>query len=480
MSRIDILPARKWFDGFTRMSHLSEALAVMPEIDKQITYVQNDDLELSGLLNKINGGITTKLVSSERYEWYVQSKHITTKMVTVTGPPQGNGANGSFFQITLEDDFFKSNEVVEFQSGTQCIIYGEPVSAAGGGFEYTMQCLDKARTLHPDQDSVGSNIVFRYNLHPADWSDKGTSRMFIGEKFTTGFTTMRMGAGITRAAMSQCIPYRFTASNGDKKFFWQTEQERQFKQQWAELLELWMWHGQQTNPDNLLNVSHLRDVNTNVIRASSGLWEYLRDAQQHWYIPNHDNNYEFWQDIISSAVELSPSRMNKKFTLFCGISLYKQFQKDMWRYLQRYNISSSDIAFSKNGKKTDVGTEFDTMYGLFGCSLQLKPVWSWNNRSLYGHQNNKATGATRQSYKGVLIDMSIVEGENNLHLLYKGADGTPNSKDIEWEVPGAVSMVGNPGRFRASRIDGTEMWKLTECALVFKYPYSSIVIEPAF
>lgn len=478
---IELYGKQKWEDGFTRLPHISRAMLAVPYVDKAIRNIDVDQYSITGLINKIAGGIKSSRIQSDKIEWYINNNNTFTKLSALISDPDSLGLNGEKFNVVLEDNYYKSNEVVEFQSGAQAIIYGDPAPSAKGGYLYTMQLIKKELSLHPNLDTAGTRVAFRYNLHPQDMSDKGTSRVFLSEKFGTTFSTMRMSASISRAAQSQILMYGMFNEKGDKVDFWQYEQEYQFNIQWSMMNEMWLWHGQSAQDTYSANKSHLFDINGNIIRSGSGLWEYLQDSQVKYYLPEHDNGFEFWQEIISDAIEMSPSKANKEYTLFCGQELYKHFQRDNHNYLQRYPIMSNDlVAYKKGNGKVTIGVEFDEIKGLYGCTLKIIPVHAWSNRNVYGNRLHKLSGKPLQAYKGCLIDTSIIESEPNLCIYYKGGKGVTDSEAIEWEVPGAISMKGNPGRFRASAFDGTQMYKLVEKALVFKYPYSSVIIEPIY
>lgn len=473
MSNINDLQFRKMkYSGeFTDSNHLSTALLTKPEISRTIAYAFGDKYHLS-YLTQGSGRVSEKykMVGNGEYIWSLMGQ--LTKSVAITGdttPARATGEVGKAFTpftIPLEDKYFAKGDKVKFGDRYIARVQTEPTQI-GRSYLYTMQLIthDSADAipeylLEPGRSVGWAGTAFEEGSKGAS-SKKATPMWFRNQ-----MSTSRLSWGMTGGARTDVMALEFK-NGGKSSALWMYEEEYQNMMHWNRIAEIDRWYNRynKTSQGTVL----LPGENGRPVLQGAGLIQQLEGTNYREYSTiTEDFLREFLTDLQIQAKDAE----NTHFMLFTGSEGLKQFDQALKTARVAYNLVDTHFV-SKHGKDLHFGNNFRSYKGLLGSTFTVAYNPLFDDATLHT-EIDPETNMPYESGRMVFMDLSDYDGEPNVSLCAKGADGIDRSM-LHWCTEGSTTYSGGNAAqkmMRSSDFDGFQCHYLSETSLKVINPLS--------
>lgn len=471
MSKLNQLQFKKMrYSGeFTDQNHLSQALLTKPEIAQTLAYAFGDKFHLS-YLTMGSGRVSDKykLIGNGEFIWALQGQ--LTKSVQIVGtavPATNPGKNFTPFILMLEDKYLAHGDKVMFPSGKQARVQKEP-EQIGKAWKYTFQLI----THDPNAYLAASDVAVGVNLGWAgtafeEGSRGGSSKKATPMWFRNQMNTSRMSWGMTGGARTDVMALEMTnQKTGKKSALWLYEEEYQNLLQWNRIAEIDRWYSRYNRTAQ--GTVHLPGANGRAVLQGAGLIQQIEGTNSRQYdVLTEDFLREFMTDLQLQSREAE----NSSWMLFTGAAGLKQFDQALKTARLNYQVVDTHFV-SKHGKDLHFGNNFRSYKGLMGGDFTVVYNPLFDDASLHTGIDPD-TNLPYESSRMVFMDMSDYEGEPNVSLIAKGADGVDRSL-IHWCTEGSTTYSGEGAakKMRSNDFDGFECHYLSETSLKVINPLS--------
>jgi len=474
MAKINDLQFKKMkYSGeFTDSNHLSTALLTKPEISRTIAYAFGDKYHLS-YLTQGSGRVSDKykMVGNGEYMWSLMGQ--LTKAVAIVGdtsPARATGEVGKNFTpftIPLEDKYFAKGDKVKFGDKLFARVQEEP-RQVGRSYVYTMQLITHdpndfipASLLQPGRSIGWAGTAFE------EGSKGGSSKNATPMWFRNQMNTSRMSWGMTGGARTDVMALEFkNGSSGQKSALWLYEEEYQQMMHWNRIAEIDRWYSRYNKAGN--GTVNLPGENGRPVLQGAGLIQQLEGTNYREYSTlTEDFLRQFLTDLQLQAKDAE----NSHFMLFTGSEGMNQFDQALKTARIAYQLVDTHFV-SKHGKELAFGNNFKSYKGLLGSTFTVVYNPLFDDASLHT-EIDPTTNLPYESGRMVFLDLSDYDGEANISLCAKGADGVDRSM-VHWCTEGSTTYQGADAqkRMRSNDFDGFECHYLSETSLKVINPLS--------
>lgn len=390
-----------------------------------------------------------------------------------------SATSGGFFSLVLATQEVRPNSVVEFPTGKQARVHGEPRrNPAGSGFVYTFQTWPNETFVWATWMGSGNyqkTVWSSYNL-VGERSRKGYMSWLLPDTYIQHTTTMRKGLNLSGHALTQAGVRKYTlnAANGKFEGFAFTS-EAIMREQLNEEIDSMAWDGKSTMRDaygNLLNSPALVDEKGDPIYAGDGVKEQIRGSNDVLASGSDGLPTEAdYDDLFTTARDRREPGDLSDLVYVTGPkgadhlnSIYLARNKNL------YNIQT---VVTPNGKKGDIPY------------LKTKEI-EWNGETIYvvvnPSQGDKqrygsarlANGRLAKEYEGYLLNFGKTpDGLNNIAM-----ESVSNQYvDREYVIGKQNGMTGLKGMQAMNSVDEMSMDILTERLVIVRDPKNCGLME---
>ena len=469
MSNINALQftKMKYSGEFTDSNHISTALLSKPEISNTLAYAFGDKYHLS-YLTQGSGRVSEKykMVGNGEYIWSLMGQ--LTKSIAITGdtvPAAATGEVGkgfSSFTIPLEDKYLALGDKVKFGDRYIARVQAEP-QQIGRSYIYTMQLV-----THDASDAIPS-----YLLEPGrsigwagtafeEGSKGASSKKATPMWFKNQMNTSRLSWGMTGSARTDVM----ALSMGKGKAIWMYEEEYQQMMQWNRIAEIDRWYSRYNRTAQ--GTVTLPGQNGRQVMQGAGLLQQIEGTNHREYSTmTEDFLREFLTDLQLQAKDAE----NSHFMLTTGAEGLKQFDQALKTARIAYELVDTHFV-SKHGSDLKFGNNFRSYKGLLGSTFTVAYNPLFDDATLHT-DIDPTTNLPYESGRMVFMDLSDYEGEPNISLCAKGADGVDRSM-VHWCTEGSTTYQGGEAskKMRSNDFDGFECHYLSETSLKVINPLS--------
>jgi len=461
----------KFDSSMVDQNSLSHALLTKPEISNTLAYAFGDKFHLN-YLTAGSGRVSEnyKMTGNEEIMWPLMGQ--LTKSVQITGdstPAAATNAVGlgfSPFQVPLEDKYFAVGDKVKFPSGAVARVQEEPKSRPGGGYTYVMVIFSHDSTAFiPASDlAVGANLGWAGTSFE-EFSKGGSSKNAKPMWFKNQMTTSRIKWGMSGGARTDVMVLEFKGEKG-KSALWMYQEEYQQMMHWNRITEIDRWYSLYNRTPQ--GTVEMPGTNGRPVKSGAGLIQQLEGTNYREYT---DLNEDFIRDFMIDLQIQSKNAENTHYMVFTGSVGMNLFDKAMKDARSSYNIVDTNFV-SKNKGDLKFGANFTSYQGLLGTTVTLVYVPLFDDQTLHTDIDDE-TGQPYESGRFVICDMGDYDGEANISLCAKGADGIDRSF-LRWCNDGSTSYEGAAANklMRSSDVDGFEVNYLSETLLKVVNPLS--------
>jgi hypothetical protein len=462
----------KFNSEFTDQNSLANALLTKPEISNSLVYAFGDKFHLN-YLTAGSGRVSEnyKQTGNEEIMWPLMGQ--LTKSVQIVGdstPAAATGAVGRGFlpfTVPVEDKYFALGDKVKFKSGAVARVQEEPKQRPGGGWNLTLVIFSHDfNAFIPATDlTVGSNIGWAGTSFE-EFSKGGSSKNAKPMWFKNQMTTSRIKWGMSGGARTDVMVLEMKTESG-KSALWMYQEEYQQMLHWQRITEIDRWYSVYNRTPQ--GTVEMPGSNGRPVKSGAGLIQQLEGTNYREYT---DLNEDFIRDFLTDLQIQSKDAENSHYMVFTGATGKDLFDKAMKDSRQNYNIVDTHFV-SKHEGDLKFGNNFTSYKGLLGSVVTLVYVPLFDDATLHTDIDEE-TGRPYESGRMVFLDFADFEGEANISLCAKGADGIDRSF-LRWCNDGATTYEGASSMkrlMRSSDVDGFEVNYLSETLLKVINPLS--------
>jgi hypothetical protein len=462
----------KYNGEFTDTNHLSTALLTKPEIARTVAYAFGDKYHLS-YLTQGSGRVSDKykMVGNGEFMWSLMGQ--LTKAVAITGdtvPARATGDVGrafSSFTIPLEDKYFALGDKVKFGDKYTARVQEEP-RQVGRSYIYTMQLITHdgsdaipASLLEPGRSVGWAGTAFE------EGSKGGSSKKATPMWFKNQMSTSRLSWGMTGSARTDVMALGMGKNkSGNQQFLWLYEEEYQQMLQWNRISEIDRWYNRYNKSSN--GTVNLPGQSGRQVKQGAGLLQQLEGTNYREY---SNLSEDYLRDFLTDLQIQAKDAENSHFMLMTGSEGLKQFDQALKTARIAYELVDTHFV-SKHGGDLHFGNNFRSYKGLLGSTFTVAYVPMFDDATLHT-EIDPDTNLPYESGRMVFLDVADYEGEANISLCAKGADGVDRSM-VHWCTEGSTTYQGGEAqkRMRSNDFDGFECHYLSETSIKVINPLS--------
>lgn len=485
-NEVNILNWKKmrWNTELTDSNSLATALLTKPEISNTLAYAFGDKYHLQ-YLTQGSGRVDTgrvkdkfKIIGNNEFMWALQGMlHKSIPIVGAVSPASNVSLGITPFTIPLAEKYFALGDVLRFESGQQARVQQHP-EMVGNEWIYTMQIVTDAvaDVILVGDTAIGKELSFEFSAFE-EHSQGGSSKEAFPMWFKNQMTTSRLRYEMSGSAQTDVMVLQSTAGGTKKPSnLWLPEKQYQQMLAWQKSSEQQRWYGRYNRtPDGRVL---LPGTNGRPVLTGSGVLQQIAKSNRRSYTTGSEKLYrEFIADLMLNSRESE----NKKFFAFTGRGGMDEFNSAMRTAFVGASLIDTHLV-SRNGQKLTFGSDFTTYKGLLGTELTLvyNPIF---DDPVIHRKIHPKTGLPQESYRFVVLDFSDYEGEPNISMLAKGADGIDRSM-MMWFEAGSTTPEGAEGIkmvMRSNSLDGFAVNWLSETLIKISNPLScgELVYEEA-
>ncbi len=461
---------QKFSSELTDQNSLAQALLTKPEISRTLAYAFGDKYHLN-YLTMGSGRVSERyeLVGNEEVMWPLQGQLVKSVQVTGTSSPapaNSPGLNFTAFTVPLEDKYFALGDTVKFPSGTLARVQSEPTQQ-GDKWLYTLVIVSHDATdfIEAADLVIGVNLGFAFPAFE-EYSKGGSSKKATPMWFRNQMTTSRYKWSMSGGSRTDVMVLEFKGEGGKRSALWMYQEEYQAMLQWNRITEIQRWYSRFNRTSN--GTVEIPGQNGRPVKYGGGLIQQLEGTNFREYTTLDE---DFIRDFLLDLQIQSKESENSQYMAFTGASGLSDFDKAMKDSRQQFNLVDTHFV-SKHGSGLKFGDNFVTYKGLMGTTITLVHVPLFDDKTLHT-DIDPDTNLPFESGRFVICDMGDYDGESNISLCAKGADGIDRSF-LRWCNDGAVTFEGSNMKslMRSSDIDGFEVNYLSETLLKVINPLS--------
>jgi len=472
----------KWTSELNSEMELSNLLLTAPEkISPVISYLFGR-YDSGNVVDYITNGMgRTVTVEQPTYEWDVMIEHdkaITIKRAVYNGSEVTSsdlsvmpGIAGSTYQIWTGEKWFGPGAIVEFDDNNyQARVVSEPYMD-GNDYVYTLVCTDgKDESFTPPSLLLPGCRVSRLASAYEEWSDEAD--IFNAQtpfKLRNQLSIIRASYDISGDAYSSVmiISLRDPKTKKETKY-WSVYQEWTAWRQWYERIDRWHIYSRYNMAED--GTIRLKGTNGRPVRIGAGLLEQISPANKKSYTTlTLDIINNFLSDLCFNIRGFA----DRNFLALCGEMAFREFDRVLREVASGYTLMDKSVFISGSGQELTLGGQFTTYKGLNGITLTLKHLPILDD-TIHNRKLHPVSGKPLESYKMILLDTSMRDGEPNLRKVVRR-----DRELVVWHTAGAVAPAGHAksiDTLRANAKDGYSVHFLTEQGIMLADPTTSGIL----
>lgn len=481
-------------DGtYIETANIAEALASKPEIADTLIFAFGNEPQYGTLgdgysvlqyLVQGTGSIakvdkTYKVLGNDEYMWAVMG-HLQRPIPIAVDHPQVNvsdariGINFSTFRVLFPIKYFSLGHVCRFWNGELARVVNEPFKEGSHWcYEFQLITNNPLEYMNPDSLRAGRDVTWDYSAYE-EGSEGGGMVDATPSWFKNQMTTTRISYGMTGSAKYETLWFEITNKvTGDKANLWMFYQQYLAMLQWSRQQERLLWNSRynRMSDGTFGNIG----VNGRPVKTGSGIEEQISGVNK---IVASELTEDLLWSITADMYQIL-GKENSKMVLITGMGGIHEFHKVLKKSGLQYQVV--DTVFThQNGTRLSFGGHYITYKGFFGNEITVVNHPMFNDRSVYPRTIGPY-GYTDQSYKMFFIDFGSYEGEPNVQMITKGANGE-DRRLLQWFTAGStvpdfggktnVGMV-----LRSHGADSFTCYTLSETGIIIRNPLSCGLIE---
>lgn len=484
----------QWKDGtFTDQSQLAQLLLIEPELSDHLVYafMNEGDGNKYGIIQGLTQGLgrigkpdsNYKVLGNDEYKWALMGQE--TRAVPITGvsspaPAANVGQNFSLFTVPLAEKYLTLGDTVLFGAGMPDQQYArvmEEPYRQGSNWCYVFQIMgnDPNAFVNPSYLQIGKEIGWIGTAFE-EGSEGGGMKTSSPMWFKNQMGIQRMAWGMTGSAKTAVMVLKFQTNKG-RKALWMYRQQYDMLRQWNKMIEREIWFSRynRLGDETFANFG----ANGRIIKRGSGIEEQITGSN---YYVTSQLTEELLRHMLLDIQRCSGGAENVKRLLVTGAGGLVAFDDAMRRSLANtVNIvDGSYFINKKDGNKLSFGSQFVTYKGFLNTEFTVVHHPMFDDTSIFT-EIHPVTGFTMQSYKMYFLDFSDYDGEANIQMVTRGAEGTKRSL-VQWFTAGGSNPDFNGNTsvdmvMRSNGFDGFMCYTLSECGIMIKNPLSCGIIH---
>lgn len=481
-------------DGtFVDTANIAEALLSKPEIADTLIFAFGNEPQYGTLgdgysvlqyLVQGTGSIAKvdksyKVLGNDEYMWAVMG-HLQRSIPIAVDHPLATtsdarvGINFSTFKVLFPIKYFSLGFVCRFWNGELARVVSEPYKEGNlWCYEFQIISNNPMSYMNPDSLRAGREVSWDYSAYE-EGSEGGGMVDATPSWFRNQMTITRLSYGMTGSAKYELLWLEITnKASGDKARLWLTYQQYLAMLQWSRQQERVLWNGRY----NRLSDGTFGNLGSNgrPVKTGSGIEEQISGVNR--IVASELTEDMLWSMTADMYQVLG--KENTKMFLITGMGGIHEFHKVLKKSSLQYQLIDTTMV-GKNGNTLTFGSHYMTYKGFMGNEITVVNHPMFNDRSVYP-KTVGPFGYTDQSYKMFFIDFGNYEGEPNVQMITKGANGQ-DRRLIQWFDAGSTTpeFTGNTNSgmiLRSHGADSYTCYTLSETGIIIRNPLSCGMIE---
>lgn len=468
----------KWFSGLVDEPTLADALLLEPHrMSSVISYIFGR-FDQGNVLDYITNGfgrVTTQTSENREVTWDVMidfDKAVEIRAAQINGADVVStdvpGLGGQPIQLWLAERWFGPGAILEFDDNSyQVRVEGAPYQD-GDEWVYTVVVADgQPESFIPPSLLAAGKQVSRAGSAYEELSEEADIFNYQTPfKLHNFLTTMRATYSISGDAYSSVMVVEFSDPETKKKTrYISLYQEWVALRQWYERVDRQTLY-QKYNADSHGNVA-LKGSNGRPVYIGAGLLQQISPANIRYYTTLSLEILDTFMADLSYNVK---SFGNRDYVMLTGEMGLREFDRVMKEKASSYKLVDS-VFISGSGQNLTLGGQFTTYKSLNGNTIHVRHLPIMDD-PVHNRKVHPTTGRPLESYKMILVDVGMRDGEANLQKVVR-----KDREMVIWHNAGSVSPhVGHSKSIttlRSNAKDGYTVNILSEQAIVLKDPTTS-------
>ncbi len=447
-------------DGYNVMQYLVQGTSSIAKVDK-----------------------TYKVIGNDEIMWAVMG-HLQRSIPIAVDHPNANtpdvrvGINFSIFKVLFPIKYFSLGFICRFWNGELARVVSEPYRE-GNMWCYEFQLITNNPNSYMSADSLRAGREVSWDFSGYEEGSEGGGMVDATPSwFKNQMTTTRIMYSMTGSAKYETLWFEITNSQtGEKAALWMFYQQYLAMKQWARQQERVIWNGRY----NRLSDGTFGNLGLNgrPVKIGSGIEEQISGVNK--IIASELTEDMLW--TMTADMYNVMGKENSKMVLITGAGGITEFHKVLKKMSHQVNIVDTVFVNRETGNRLSFGGHFTTYKGFMGNEITVVNHPMFNDRTVYPKTIGQY-GFTDQSYKMFFLDFGDYEGEPNIQMITKGANGE-DRRMLQWFTAGSTlpSFQGksNVGEYmkslRSHGADSFSCYVLSETGVIIRNPLSCGMIE---
>lgn len=374
-------------------------------------------------------GKSFKILQNNECQWPLKGQLTTAQ--PIVGPVQGNGIGGSTFIVPFPINYFFVGAVVRFEDGSLARIQEEPQSQ-GTKWLYKMQLTNPNpnATVSAMAIEQGRSVGWAFSAYE-EASEGGGMVDDSPMWFKTQMGIVRTSQGLSGDAKYTRTVLQMKDKGVTSNLWMYDMQAKQLDAHWKQVEQQLWFSTYNRNQDGSIT---LRGKNGNVVQLTSGIEEQLQGI----------NNYsvdelteELFYQLATTISDHCGDSTNKNVLLVTGNGGEWEFNKAMKKESSRLSLVDTHFVSKVEGSELKFGAHYKSYSGPGGITFTIVNHPMFNRKDTFPGDIGPF-GYTAQSYKMYFLFMGDMEGEENIQMITKGANGESREL-IQWADGGSTN-----------------------------------------
>jgi len=424
---------------------------------------------------------TYKPIGADEIQWPLLGNIIRAIPISGTVNPQTEAGIGfTTFIVPFPEKYFEVGWVCRFEDDSMARV--QNYEYLNGQWCYTFQLVTSNPSEHVANWALEPNREVAWD-HSAyeEGSHGGGSVVATPMWLRNQLTITRLAMGVTGSAKNTVITLKTKETkNGKEEATWMTFSQYQYLYQWSIMQEKALFNSRY----NKLSDGTFANIGENgrPVKTGSGLEEQLMGSNHFVVSELHEEMlWHMLNGITNASNEGGSGAQKMVITGNGGVWEFQKAIRNASVELQQINTEWTD----KKGEKLAFGAEYSTYKGPSGSTFTIVNHPMFNDKTCYPGTVGPH-GYTRQSYKMFFVDFSERQGEPNVQMITRGANGE-NRQLVQWYTAGATTpnwdrdtpdKATDIGKIMRSHSgDYSMLYTLSETGCLIKDPFSCGLIE---
>jgi hypothetical protein len=485
-------------DGtFVETSNIAEALASKPEIADTLIFAFGNQPQYGGLgdaysvMQYLVQGTSSiarqdksyRVIGNDEIQWAVMG-HLQRSIPIAVDHPLATstdariGINFSTFKVLFPIKYFSVGFICRFWNGELARVVSEPYRE-GQHWCYEFQILSNnpMSYMNPESLRAGREVTWDFSAYE-EGSTGGGMVDATPSWFRNQMTTTRISYGMTGSAKYETLWFEITNTvTGEKANLWMFYQQYLAMKQWSRQQERMIWNSRYNRlADGTFGI---QGITGRPVKTGSGIEEQISGVNR--IIASELTEDMLW--AMTADMYQVLGKENSKMVLITGMGGIHEFHRILKKTQQQYQVVDTIFTNRETGNKLSFGGQFITYKGFMGNEITVVNHPMFNDRSVYP-KTVGPYGYTDQSYKMFFIDFGDYDGEPNVQMITKGANGE-DRRLVQWFTAGSTlpdfNGRSNVGEFqkalRSHGADSFTCYTLSETGIIIRNPLSCGLIE---